>query len=251
MCKLPEHSKALGESTSATFSLPTDLSFIPSNAICQNAYTFASSQLAPTILNHSIRVFLYAKHISTLPLPPQFADFAWSRRSTSNQETLLFIAALFHDVGTADAFDGEDRFEVCGANAATAFMESLEKEHSGMGGSARDEIWTAIACHTSPGIAENIAPLARIIRQAVLCDFNRVDVREEVGTVGMVGEFETGYPRGDIERDLGDRVVEQIGKTKEGGERERKAPGQSWPGGLWRGHIEMKGRGEVGVNIHF
>lgn len=130
-------------------------------------------------------------------------------------------------------------------------MEGLEKEHSGMGGSARDEVWTAIACHTSPGIAENVAPLARVIRQAVLCDFNRVNVRESVGVVGMVREVEARLERGEVERELGDRVVSQVARSREGRERERKAPGHSWPGELWRGFVEMDTRGEVGVNIYF
>jgi hypothetical protein len=242
MCKVSSHTKVPDLSTPSP---PTDLSFIPNNPTCTKAYSLVSSHLPPTILNHSIRVFQYASHISTLPLSPVFDHLAWSCRSTEDKETLMFIASMFHDLGACDEFDGEERFEVCGADAARRFMETM-----GFDGSARDDVWTAIACHTSPGIAENIAPLARIIRLAVLCDFDRVGVREEMGVVGMVGELEGGLPRWDIEKMLGDMVVRQIAR-KDGRDRVKKAPGNSWPGNLWRGDVEMREKGLHGVNIYF
>jgi hypothetical protein len=160
---------------------------------------------------------------------------------------LMFIASMFHDLGACDEFDGDERFEVCGADAARRFMKN---EEMGFDGSARDDVWTAIACHTSPGIAENIAPLARIMRLAVLCDFDRVGIREEMGVVGMVGKLEGRLPRWEIEKVLGDMVVRQIAR-KDGRDRVKKAPGNSWPGNLWRGDVEMREKGVQGVNIYF
>ena len=251
MCKIASHAEDPNTTTTPPISPPADLSFIPPNPICLKAYTHASTHLAPAILSHSIRVFLYARHIANLPLPSSFKDFAWSRRSAENQETLIFIAALFHDIGTCDNFDGDERFEVCGADAAVNFMKDEEQgAGKGMGASARDDVWTAVACHTSAGIAENIAPLARIIRLAVLCDFDRVGIREELMVLGMVGEMEGRFERRDIERVLGEAVVGQI-RRREGGRRDRKAPGNSWPGGLWRGAVEMREKGLDGVNIYF
>ena len=159
----------------------------------------------------------------------------------------MFVASMFHDLGACDNFNGDERFEVCGADAARRFMES---EETSMDESAGDDVWTAIACHTSPGIAENVAPLARIIRLAVLCDFDRVGVRQEMGVVGMVPEFEGKLPRWGIEKVLGDMVVKQITRKDER-DRAKKAPGNSWPGNLWRGYVEMREKGLEGVNIYF
>jgi hypothetical protein len=251
MCKVASHAEDPAATTTPPTSPPADQSFIPANPICLKAYSHACTYLAPAILNHSIRVFLYARHIATLPLPPSFKGFSWSRRSAENQETLIFIAALFHDMGTSDAFDGDERFEVCGANAAVDFMTREEQAAGkGMGASARDDVWTAVACHTSAGIAENITPLARIVRLAVLCDFDRVGIREELMVLGMVGEMEGRFERRDVERVLGKAVLGQIRRRKGGG-RDRKAPGNSWPGGLWRGAVEMREKGLEGVNIYF
>lgn len=188
MCKLADHHN----DPTTTAAPPTDLPFIPDNDLCRKTYTFASSRLPPAILNHSHRVFLYARHIATLPLPSSFDDFAWHRRSPEHRETLLFLAAMLHDLGACDEFNGDARFEVCGADAAAGFMA-----RNGLGGSMRDDVWTAIACHTSPGIAEGVAPLARILRLAVLCDFDRPGMRSEMGVLGMCEGVEAELPRMD------------------------------------------------------
>ena len=214
---------------------------IPSDLLCQSAYTFAAKHLHPSILAHSLRVFLHARHI--LALPSTVSGVHWEI-DKAHAETMTFIAAMFHDMGTTAACNGPERFEVEGADAAATFLTGRLDEKD------IHAVWTAVALHTSSGIAERIAPLARLIRVAVLVDFDRPGLRTELQAVELSRSLEATYPREEIEKVLGDAVVAQIRSKPEGKERLWKAPANSWPGNLWRG--EMEGAyDEDGVNLYF
>jgi HD superfamily phosphodiesterase len=87
---------------------------IPNTQVSQAAYTHAASILAPAILNHSIRVYLYAaalaKHTNS------------SYNTNATKLDLLFTACLFHDVGTTPTYNGSARFEIEGADAAVKHL---------------------------------------------------------------------------------------------------------------------------------
>lgn len=125
-------------------------------------------------------------------------------------------------MGTTASYDGEQRFEVEGGDAAVKFLSQFDVEDKD-----KHDVWTAIACHTSPGIAERIGELARLVRLAVVTDFGR---RTEVWDVlePLRKDLEGAYERVGIEKVLGDAVVEQA-KRKPG-----KAPMVSWPGVMYR-----------------
>jgi len=190
---------------------------VPSTMISETAYAYASSLLAPSILNHSIRVYLYAKalaeHTNTI------------YRSDPAKHDLLFTACLFHDIGTTDTYDGPQRFEVEGADAAVKHLSRFDISKKD-----RQDVWTAIAIHTSPQIAERISELSRLVRLAVITDFGRKTEAENI--LGPLrAKLEDEFERAGIERVLGDAVVEQARKRPE------KAPVVSWPGVLYRAHL--------------
>ena len=129
-------------------------------------------------------------------------------------------------MGCAAENDGPQRFEVCGADAAAEHLRKFKVNEADI-----HEIWTAIALHTSPGIAERITALARYVRLAVLMDFNKlgespwVDKSElEINEEGYRRSVEEHFPRLEIEKVLGDIVVEQ------GMRQPTKAPASSWAG---------------------
>lgn len=178
-----------------------------------------------------MRVYLYASTLAT------HTQSAYTSTNTASHD-LLFTACLLHDIGTVAAYDGPQRFEVEGADAAVQFLSQFPS----VSDAERHEVWTAIACHTSPQIAERIGELARLVRVAVVTDFGRKSVewavleprREE-----LEGEFE----RGGIEKVLGDAVVEQAVRRPE------KAPMVSWPGVMYKAHLAEPEWG--GVNRMF
>lgn len=133
---------------------------------------------------------------------------------------------MFHDMGTSAFHDHDQRFEVCGADAAVAYMHSHGKSDL----SSQRKVWEAIALHTSPGIAERMGTLTRLIRMAVKADFGSELYRGLLDD-GLVKTTEAELPRGEIEKILGDCVAGQA-ERREGEGRAVKAPVVSWPWNL-------------------
>lgn len=133
-------------------------------------------------------------------------------------------------MGCSAENDGPQRFEVCGADAAAEHLRKLETSDADI-----HEVWTAIALHTSPGIAERISPLARFLRLAVLVDFNALretpwisESELKVVEEGYRRSMEEQLPRLSAEKVLGDIVVEQ------GLRQPAKAPAATWAGVMVR-----------------
>jgi hypothetical protein len=187
------------------------------------AYEHVRELLHPAILAHSIRVWLIVDH----------AVGSLSPLSAEEREALA-VACLFHDAGTARIYDGPQRFEIEGADAASGFLTERDVDPE-----LRRQVWEAIALHTSPGIAERMGPLTRFVRLGVMVDFGS-------GTGVVAEELRASlsqFPRADIEVVLGDAVVAQAVR------RPNKAPASSWPGGLLAAHLANPGH--TGVNDAF
>ena len=214
MCPPTSFATTSNTITSPASSPPKD-DFFPSTEICQSAYKLASYHLELPVLNHSIRVYLYASALAK----------STNSIYSSEKHDLLFTACILHDIGTSDAYDGPERFEVEGGDAATALLRGFNVKENDI-----HDVWVAIALHTSAGIAERISELARIVREAVLTDFGKTGGASE-SLVGLKGELEEKYPRLEVEKVLGDHVVGQALR------RPQKAPPASWPGILYRAHL--------------
>ncbi|KFH45414.1 hypothetical protein ACRE_037510 [Hapsidospora chrysogenum ATCC 11550] len=212
---------------------------IPQDAVCTSTLEMAQDALSEPILNHSLRVFLIAKWL---------AERESSEWAKEDKLPLLFVATACHDFGASDLYNGKQRFEVEGADAAKAHLlshgASPEESH---------QAWTAIALHTSPGIAERIDPLSRLVRLAVKSDFSP-SFRAEVDTVNICAEIECHLPRLEVEKALGDAVVKQAAKIPDKVDsltwpNTEKHPSAGWPGILLRAHLENPGY--EGINPAF
>jgi hypothetical protein len=189
--------------------------WVPPSPLCAAAFDLVIASALPlSILHHSLRVYLFAKWLGQ----KEKSDWA--------ESDLLFVACIAHDIGASGKHDGPQRFEVEGADAAADLVRSLGRSESDA-----HEVWTAIALHTSPGIAERITPLARLVRMGVLIDF-RPATRSSMDAVEYGHETEAKLPRLDIEKILGDAVVQQAMKNP------AKAPAASWPNNLYKSHLE-------------
>lgn len=191
---------------------PTDYpTYLPQGSLSQGAYQLATSALPPAILNHSVRVAILAVWL---------AHREQSEWANPAKRSLLCVACLLHDVGCAGQFDGPQRFEVEGGDVAADYLRQNNVAPSDV-----HEVWQAIALHTSPGIAERISVCARLVRKAVLIDFG-TNLDEE--SLDARRAAEQSFPRLDIEKCLGDTVVDQALRQPQ------KAPPASWPGILVR-----------------
>jgi hypothetical protein len=213
---------------------------VPKDAFCQDLYHHAQESLDPDILNHSLRVYIYASALNHIDLtsipqthPTAGSEIFLPQASISEiDSSLLFAASMFHDMGTCAAHDHDRRFEVCGADAAVDYMQTQGMSDQ----SSQRKVWEAIALHTSPGIAERMGPLTRIVRMAVKADFGNELYRTFLDE-GLVESTEALLPRGEIEKVLGDCVAGQA-ERREGEERKAKAPAVSWPWNLLRHRLE-------------
>lgn len=185
-----------------------------------------------------MRVYLYASAFNKndLSFLPQFQPTAGPELFATERELiderLIYVASMFHDIGTCDIHDHAQRFEVCGADGAVDFMQT----HGTSDKAVLREIWTAIALHTSPGLAERMSPLTRLIRTGPKTDFGHEQYRRLLGEE-FLNAAEAEFPRGDPEKVLGDAVSGQA-ERRTGEERDSKAPAVSWPWNLLRCRLE-------------
>ncbi|VUC26300.1 unnamed protein product [Clonostachys rosea] len=207
---------------------PALLQLVPDHPAAKAALDVALKSLSPAILNHSFRVYIYARTHSallqkldpaTVLIEPVFVELH-----------TLFVACLFHDLATAEKYDADPaRFEVVGASEAAKVL----REHRVSEASIR-EAWLAMSLHTTPGIAEEISGTTGALRRAIATEFRGVPSPESI-----LGEEEQKIieklPRLDIEKVLGDAVVRQALENRV------KAPAASWPGQLLISHDNNPG----------
>jgi hypothetical protein len=203
------------------------LEHLPQTDICKATLDLAWRALPESIFNHVIRTFLFARWLS---------EKEGSEWSQPNNLTLLYVACICHDLGTSDLYNGSQRFEVEGADAAKAHLLS-----HGISEESSHQVWIAIALHTSPGIAERIYPLSRLVRYGVMMDFS-LATRQAVGAVEYSSAIESHLPRLNIEKVLGDAVVHQSEQLDQHDGSSwpdtKKHPKASWPGILLRAHLD-------------
>lgn len=178
-----------------------------SSPLAAAALDLATAHEMPSVLNHSIRTHGYALlHAQKLNL-----EF---------DPDLLFVACVLHDLGSADAFDGPQRFEVEAADAAADLVAA-----HGRTPEEADQVWQAIALHTSPGIVERRGAVPRLTRLGVRTDFFSVAIPDELRIAA-----EKEYPRLGLDHELGALLVEQALRQPE------KARESSWVADLVREH---------------
>jgi hypothetical protein len=126
---------------------------VPDSAIARAATQLVRDTEDDLLFHHSARVFFWGA-------------LTGRRKALKFDAELLYLGAMFHDMGLTRAHASPDlRFEVDGANAARDFMR-------GYGVPERDieDVWTAIALHTTPGIPEHMRPTIALVTAGVEMD---------------------------------------------------------------------------------
>lgn len=126
---------------------------IPDSQMARAATELVRDTQTDLLYHHSRRVFL-------------FGALAGKRQDLRFDPELLYIGAMFHDMGLLPPYSSPDlRFEVDGANAARDFLRS-----HGIGESDIEQVWDAIALHTTPGIPEHKKPVVALVTAGVEMD---------------------------------------------------------------------------------
>ena len=123
---------------------------IPDSKLATEAADILREYGNELVWNHSHRVFL-------------FGSLLGREENLKYDPELLYISALFHDLGLTKQYSSPDkRFEVDGANAARSLLEQhgISKESTQL-------VWDAIALHQTIGVAQYKEPVVALLYHGV------------------------------------------------------------------------------------
>jgi HD domain len=154
---------------------------IPDTPLVRDVTQYIRDVENDLLFNHSRRVFL-------------FGALQGQRRGLDPDLELLYVGAMFHDVGlTADYRVSTLRFEVDGANAAEKFLRDR-----GLDDATVRKVWLSIALHTTPGVPEFLDPEIALVTAGVETDvlgIGRDDLPDDVRNA-----VTAAHPRPDFKR---------------------------------------------------
>lgn len=126
---------------------------IPDSKMAQDATELVRDVADDLIYHHSRRVFL-------------FASLRGQAQQLDYDPELVYIGAMFHDLGLTDKYRTTDqRFEIDAANVARDFLAEYD-----ITGDAGQKVWHAIAVHTTPEIPLHMDPEVALVTRGVELD---------------------------------------------------------------------------------
>lgn len=138
---------------------------IPDTKLAREATELVRDSASELVYHHSRRVYL-------------FGSLQGRNRGLGFDPELLYIGAMFHDLGLGEAHRSSGRrFEVDGAEEAKRFLLARDVPLDSV-----RRVWTAIALHTTPGIPEFMEPEVALVTAGVEYDVLGIgyhDVSEE------------------------------------------------------------------------
>jgi hypothetical protein len=150
---------------------------IPDSQLAREVAQLIRDTESDLLFNHSTRVYLWGALLG-------------KRKNVAFDPELLYVAAMFHDIGLTSAYrDSELRFEVDGANAARDFLRSHHVDEADVA-----KVWTAVALHTTPGIPEHMHGEIALVQAGAGMDVagRGFDEFSEAQRTAVVA----GFPRG-------------------------------------------------------
>ena len=152
---------------------------IPDTALVRDTTEFIRDVEDDLLFDHSRRVFL-------------FGALQGRRRGLHPDLELLYVGAMFHDIGLTQQYrDSMLRFEIDGANAAEKFLRDR-----GYDDATVRKVWLSIALHTTPEVPEFLDPEIALVTAGVETDvlgIGRDDLTEEARNAVTVA-----HPRPDF-----------------------------------------------------
>src|SRR6201991_4407645 len=126
---------------------------IPDSTVAREATELLQDIATQLLFDHSRRVFLWGA-------------LQGERLGLDYDPELLYVGAMFHDVGLLEGHRSEhERFEIDGANAAREFLEG-----HGLPEERVMTVWESIALHTTPEVPRYKQPEVRLVTLGVEYD---------------------------------------------------------------------------------
>ncbi|MBO1287370.1 HD domain-containing protein [Streptomyces sampsonii] len=126
---------------------------VPDTRLAAEATELVRETAPELIYHHSRRVYY-------------FGALRGKRRGLSYDPELLYLGAMFHDLGLGEEYRNSGRrFEVDSADEARRFLAARAVPEDSI-----RRVWTAIALHTTPGIPEFMEPEVALVTAGVEYD---------------------------------------------------------------------------------
>lgn len=162
---------------------------IPDTTLVAEATNLVEHTTPELIYNHSRRVFL-------------FGMLQARAHGLTPDPELLYVAALFHDLGLVAPYRGNDqRFELDGADQAREFLAT-----NGFSAADSDLVWTAIALHTTPEVPWRMDPVIAATTAGVETDVLGLRLGQLADS--DIQEVVAAHPRPDFKRRILDAFTQ-------------------------------------------
>lgn len=170
-------STSLHEATHDAAAAAIDGVTIPDSKMATELKELVRDTETELLFNHSTRVYL-------------FGALTGKRRNLKFDPELLYVGAMFHDMGLTERYQSsQNRFEVDSANAARDFLRGYQIAETEV-----ETVWDAISLHTTPGIPEHKKPEVALLTSGVEMDVMGLAYTQF--TEAQRNAVVTAYPRG-------------------------------------------------------
>ncbi|MCW2541143.1 MAG: hypothetical protein JWN95_2868 [Frankiales bacterium] len=156
---------------------------VPDTKLARDATQLVRDSTTDLVYNHSRRVFW-------------FGSLQGQNRGLSFDPELLYIGAMFHDIGLNEQFRSSGRrFEVDSADEARRFLQG-----HGVPEDSIRRVWTAIALHTTPAIPQFMEPEVALVTAGVEYDVLGIGYHD-ISDANRA-EITALHPRPDFKRNI-------------------------------------------------
>jgi hypothetical protein len=167
---------------------------LPDSDIACAAKQFVFDVSPAFVANHSVRSYLFAREL---------AAAKGLQRDVDYDDELVFLSCVLHDLGVTEHANGDQRFEVDGADAAARFLRDRGAQEERV-----VTVWQAIALHTSVGLAHRFGLVHAVTHLGIGTDIVGTD--REMLPPGFADRVHASWPRHDLGYALAEVIAAQV-----------------------------------------
>jgi HD domain len=167
---------------------------LPGSEIGRAAKQFAFDVSPAFVVNHCVRSYLFGREL---------AAAKGLRRDVDYDDELVFLSCILHDLGVTAYANGDQRFEVDGADAAARFLRN-----HGVPEARVTTVWQAIALHTSVGLAHKFGTEQAVAQMGISTDIIGLD--RQLLPPGFADLVHASWPRHDVGYALAELIADQV-----------------------------------------
>jgi HD domain len=167
---------------------------VPDTEIARAAMVLTSEVSPIFMYNHCVRSYLFAREVAAANGLQGDVDY---------DDELVFLSCVLHDLGATDHANGNQRFEVDGADAAASFLH----DH-GVDDMRTRSVWNAIALHTSAGLAHRFGTVEAVAQMGIGTDI--IGTGKSLLPTGFADRVHAAWPRHNLGYAIADLIAKQV-----------------------------------------